>query len=370
MSHRLALALLLLLALLLHSAPAPPAAAQAPAPVVKVNCDKGDGINQALTKHASAPALVVEIDGLCHENVVVTRDRVTLRGTDPGDDGIQATANVEQHDTAVWVRGAQFVTVENLKLTGGFSGLTATDANLPFLRLRNCRVEGNVQFGLQLEVALLTAENTTIGPNTRFNVGAFAGSRFECRDCTITSPPTSTVRDSVFVASGSQLLLFDSTVAGGSINLGNSSAVVSDSSLAAFPAPGAASVFGGGSSTISLTRTQVEGPMRFTLGTTAQLFGVTQTPGSSPGLTPNFADEASYVKVSAAGPPCPMPPCGPAPPVNSNVLGFNLNNFSNLSLLGASQVTGNVNCALGANAVCPSSANISGTANCGLCTKP
>jgi hypothetical protein len=369
MSRHKALALLLLpaLLLLLQATPAPPAAAQAPAPIEKVNCQKGESVNKALTRHAGAAALVVEISGVCHENVVVTRDRVTLRGTDPDDDGIEAIANVEQHDAALWVRGAQFVRVENLKLSGGFTGLTATDTNLPFLHLLNCRVEDNVQFGLQLEVALLTAEDTTIGPNTRFNVGAFAGSRFECRDCTITTPPTSTVRDSVFIASGSQLLLFDSTVTGGGINVGNSSANVVDSSLAAFPAPGAASVIGGASSNVVLTRTQVEGPMRFSQGATALLFGVTQTPGSSPGPTPNFADEAAYVKIGNASPAVPVP--GP-PPIASNVLGFNLSNFSNASLLQTSQVTGNINCSLGANAVCPLSANVSGTANCGLCTKP
>ncbi|HEX6183772.1 MAG TPA: hypothetical protein VFZ44_07670 [Pyrinomonadaceae bacterium] len=362
------LAFLLLFALLLlQSAPATPAAAQAPAAVEKVNCHKGESVNKALSKQPDATALVIEISGVCHENVVVTRDRVTLRGADPDDDGIQAVANVEQHDTALWVRGAQFVTVENLKLSGGFAGLTATDTNLPFLRLLNCRVEDNLQFGIQLEVALLTAEDTTIGPNTRFNVGAFAGSRFECRDCTITTPPTSTVRDSVFIASGSSLLLFDSTVTGGGINVGNSSANVVDSSLAAFPAPGAASVIGGASSNVILTRTQVEGPMRFSQGATALLFGVTQTPGSSPGPTPNVADDASYVKIGNASPAVPVP--GP-PPIASNVLGFNLSNFSNASLLQTSQVTGNLNCSLGANAVCPFSANVSGTANCGLCTKP
>jgi hypothetical protein len=367
MTRLQALFLLLLFSLLtLLSNPIRPAAAQAPA-TEKVNCQKGESVNKALAKQTGAAALVVEISGTCHENVVVTRDRVTLRGTDPDADGIQAVSNVEQFDAAVWVRDAQFVTIENLKLAGGFTGLTATGANLPFLRMLNCRVEDNVQFGIQLEVTLLTAEDTTIGPNTRFNVGAFAGSRFECRGCDITTPPTSTTRDSLFIATGSQLLLFDSTLTGGSINVGNSSVSVVDSSLAAFPTPGSASVLANGSSTVNLTRTQVEGPMRFGQGSTAQLFGVTQTPGSSPGPTPNLVDDSAYVKIGNAFAAVPAP--GP-PPIASNVLGFNLSNFANVSLLQTSQVTGNINCSLGANAVCPISANISGTANCGLCTKP
>lgn len=370
MSHPRILVLLLSLALflLLQTAPLPRAAAQAPAGTEKVNCNKGESVNKALTKQPGAAALVVEIDGICHENVVVTRDRVTLRGDDPATDGIEATGNVEQSDAAVWVRGAQLVTVENLKLSGGYVGLTATDANLPFLRMLNCRVENNAQFGIQLEVSLLTAEDTTIGPNTRFNVGAFAGSRFECRDCTITNPPASTTPDNVVAFTGSQLFLFSSTLTNGGININHASASVSDSSIEAFAAPNTSSVFANASSAINLTRTQVEGQMRFLGGTTAQVFGVTQTPGAVPG--PNILDESSYVKVGTAAPFCASPPCAPAPPVQSAVLGFNLSNFANLSLLPNSTVTGNVSCSLGANAVCPIPANISGTANCGLCFKP
>lgn len=371
MSRLQSLVFLLLLALLLlQTAPLPPAAAQASAGLEKVNCHKGESVNKALAKQPGAAALVVEIDGTCHENVVVTRDRVTLRGTDPATDGIQAVANADQSDAAVWVRGAQFVIIENLKLKGGFTGLTATDANLPFLRMLNCRVEGSAQFGVVLETSLLTAEDTTVGPNARFSVGAFAGSRFECRGCTIAHAPASPAFDTVFVSTGSQFFLFDSTLTGGSINASNSQVNVSDSTLQAFAALGASSVFAGASSQVNLTRTQVEGPMRFFGGTTASLAGVTQTPGSTPGPTPNFADEAAFVRVGAVPPFCASPPCAPAPPIQSSVLGFNLNNFANASLFPNTSVTGNINCTLGANAVCPGAVTVSGTANCGLCTKP
>lgn len=367
MSRPQVLVLLLTLALLLlQTAPLPPAAAQAQAGTEKVNCHKGESINKALAKQPGAAALVVEIDGVCHENVVVTRDRVTLRGTDPADDGIQAVANTEQTDAAVWVRGAQLVTIENLKLTGGFSGLLASDVGVPFLRLKNCRLEGNNQWGAQLEVALLDAVDTTFGPNTRFSVGVFNGSRFGCNGCTLTLAPTSTALDNIVALGGSQVGLFDTALVNGGINAGNSSVTLTDSSVEAFP--GALGIIASVSSNISLARAQVEGSMRFMTGTTASLFGVTQTPGTTP--IPNFADDMSYVKVGTAAPPCPAPPCVPGPPVNSNVLGFNLTNFSNLSLLGSSQVTGNISCSFGANAVCPNSANISGTANCGLCAKP
>ena len=372
MTRHQALGMFLLCAcLLMSTAPTRSAGAQAPAATEKVDCGKGESINKALAKNPSAAALVVEVSGLCHENVVVTRDRVTLRGADPAADGIQAVANVEQTDAALWVRGAQLVTVENLRLTGGFTGLLATDANLPFLRMINCRLEGNFQWGAQLELALLTAEDTTFGPNTRFSVGAFAGSRFECRGCTLTLSPTATTRDNLFVLGGSQALLSDTALVNGGINIGNSSASLNDCSVQAFSSPGAAAVLAGGSSTVNLTRTQVEGPMRFFQGTTAQVFGVTQTHGATHGATPNSADDAAYVKIGNAVPACPLPPCPPGPPpIPSAVLGFNMSNFSSASLLQTSQVTGNLNCSHGANAVCPTPANVSGTSNCGLCPKP
>jgi hypothetical protein len=366
MTRRLALGLLLLFALPpLLAAPVPPAAAQPPA-TEKVNCLKGESVNKALAKQPGAAALVVEISGVCHENVVVTRDRVTLRGADPDDDGIQAVADVEQIDAAVWVRGAQLVNIENLKLTGGFSGLLATDVGVPFLRLKNCRLEGNNQWGAQLEVALLDAEDTTFGPNARFSVGVFNGSRFGCNGCTLTLAPTSTALDNIVALGGSQVFLFETALVNGGINAGNSTVSLTDSSVQAFP--GALGIIASVSSNIGLARSQVEGSMRFMTGTTANLFGVTQTPGPTP--VPNFADDMAFVKIGAAAPACPTPPCAPAPPINSNLLGFNLLNFSNLSLLGASQVTGNINCSSGANAFCPMSAIITGTANCGLCTRP
>jgi hypothetical protein len=365
MSRPKALGLSLLFACLLaQTARVPPAAAQGPAATVAVNCHKGESINKALTKHANAASLLVEIDGMCQENVVVTRDRVTLRGSDPASDGVEAAGDAEQTDAAVWVRGAQLVTIENLKLTGGFSGLLATDVGVPFLIMNNCRLEGNIQWGAQLEVALLTAEDTTFGPNARFSVGVFAGSRFECRGCTLTLAPASTVRDNLVVLSASQALLTDTALVNGGINVGNSVVALTDSSVQAFP--GASSLLAGASSTVGMVRTQVEGPMRFNQGTTATLSGVTQTPGPAP----NVADDTSFVKIGNAGPACPAPPCAPGPPVPSNVLGFNLSNFSNASLLNTSQVTGNLNCALGANAVCTTPANVSGTSNCGLCPKP
>jgi len=133
--------------------------------IVTVDCNKGDSINQALTKSPLVRNLTVEISGVCHENVVVTRDHVTLHGTDPANDGIQADLSDEISDVALWVRQAQLVTVENLKLTGGFSGLLVTNVTLNGLQLINCRLESNGAYGAQLQNALVVAQDSTFSTN-------------------------------------------------------------------------------------------------------------------------------------------------------------------------------------------------------------
>lgn len=367
MTRHQALWLFLLCAcLLMPAAPTRPVGARAPTTTEKVNCHKGESINKALTKHPGA-ALVVEISGMCRENVVVTRDRVTLRGSDPGTDGVEAAADDEQTDAAVWVRDAQLVTVENLKLTGGFSGLLASNVGVPFLRLKNCRLEGNNQWGAQLELALLDAADTTFGPNTRFSVGVFNGSRFGCTRCTLTLAPDSTTRDNILALGGSQVILFESALVNGGINAGNSSVNLTDSSVQAFP--GASAVVAGASSSLGFVRTQVAGSFRLSSGSTTNLRGVTQTLGPAPG-PPNIAEDASFVKIGSAPQPCPTPPCSPGPFIPSNVHGFNLSNFAKLSLIEGAQLTGNINCIFGADAFCQFPASVSGTANCQLCTKP
>ena len=69
---------------------------------VKVDCTKGGSINKALDQNKNARSLILEIGGMCTENVIVTRDRVTLRGINPSIDGIQAASNLGQIDSALW----------------------------------------------------------------------------------------------------------------------------------------------------------------------------------------------------------------------------------------------------------------------------
>jgi hypothetical protein len=355
------------------ASPATASAAPPPAVTEKVNCTKNGSINKALAKTASAAAVIIEITGMCNENVVVARDRVTLKGTDPATDGIQATGNTEQSDAALWVRGGQFVVVENLKLTGGFTGLLATDVSVPVMRLNNCRLEGNAFFGAQLQNALVQAQDSTFGPNSRTNVNVSSASRFICLNCTLTNAAAPPIGgpDNVSVFGGSQALFFNSTLVNGGVNASNSQVSLTDSSVQWFDDPNGPgfgrAIVGSASSSFTLVRTQVEGGMTFAQGTTGTLLGVTQTSGVAPFTVVNNVDDSSMVRVSTAfgnpGPPA-------TPTVTSSVLGFAMRNFGNSSIHDTTQVNGNMFCDQGGNAYCSPTKTVNGTSSCGLCPVP
>ncbi len=329
---------------------------------VSVDCNNGKSINKALGQHPNAQSLIVEIQGMCTENVVVTRDRVTLRGTSPSSDGIQAEINATQMDAALWVRGAHQVAVENLKLTGGFAGLLASEVSTPSLKMTNCRSEGNAAYGVLLQSSLVEITDTVLTSNGNFNAGVFASSRMACLRCSISDPLGSgalgTLKNNILGLSGPNVIVVESTLTNGGIQLTNGFLQVIDSTIDA-PAP-IASV-SGAQSIINLIRVQVSGFMRFTASSSAVLSAVTQ-PGTG---TINLADDNSFVRIANASPATGGPPTIP-----SSVQGFNVQNFSSGSLIANSQVNGNLNCGPGANAFCANPANVSGTSNCALCPKP
>jgi len=92
---------------------------------ISVDCARGESINKALSKlpSKSDAESVIEIHGMCEESVVVQRmANVTLRGTDPEQDGI--SWDVGQGDlffpfsSALMIADTYTVRVENLMLSG------------------------------------------------------------------------------------------------------------------------------------------------------------------------------------------------------------------------------------------------------------
>lgn len=182
-----------------------------PALTVEVDCAGGDSINAALARPAGE--LTVEIRGFCREDVVVRRDRVTLRGGDPAVDGIRgAGAGDLPGDGVVRVEHARGVRIENLTLTGGARhGLAMLDATA--VEVAGCRLVDNARAGLVPTVSSsVFVTDTTISGNGRQGILAFDDSLVQCLRCTIQEPGSA-----VLAVRGPDVEIRDSTLAGGGI---------------------------------------------------------------------------------------------------------------------------------------------------------
>jgi hypothetical protein len=67
---------------------------------VAVNCSAAESINEALERKAEE--LIVEITGSCHEDVVIERNNVTLRGVTPGVTVVAASSTAIFLERAIW----------------------------------------------------------------------------------------------------------------------------------------------------------------------------------------------------------------------------------------------------------------------------
>lgn len=114
---------------------AAPARAQTPEKTIVVWCDRGDSIGAALEAEPAERRLVVEVAGSCRETVTITRDDVTLRGSDAQGGALEGDP---ARDTVV-VDGARRVTVEALTFTGGRNGLVASGGATVTLRRTTLR---------------------------------------------------------------------------------------------------------------------------------------------------------------------------------------------------------------------------------------
>jgi hypothetical protein len=200
------------MAVLLHLCSLPLAAAK-PLKVIDIDCTDGDSINKALDKRDTE--LIINITGICIEDVVVRRDRVTLRGTDPALDGIRAATVDDPYGAALFIRGGRRVNVENLQLTGARSaGLLIEDVRRSTM-LRNLRIEGNQEVGLRLSNSLVAGFDLSITGNGLAGVGLSETAYLRCDDCTIADNPSADQGFGVIGAAGALATLIRGSVSGG-----------------------------------------------------------------------------------------------------------------------------------------------------------
>jgi len=161
---------------------------------VRVNCDRGDTIGNAL--NAIGTVLVIDVVGTCLENVDIVRDKVTLRAGAPGA-RVQGAAT----DDTISVGGAR-IRIEGLEIRGGRTGVSGQGARN--LVLRNVIVSGN-QTGVRAAAGSnVSIEGTsTITGNSVDGVTANVGGVLTVSGATISSNG----RFGVLVADGAVAIL-------------------------------------------------------------------------------------------------------------------------------------------------------------------
>jgi hypothetical protein len=191
-----------------------PAIVRAQTETVSVDCAAGDTIGAALAA-SSAPALVVEVHGLCAENVRLQRGNVTLRGTDPAVDGIRGISPAVGA-SAVRIEGASDVTIERLSLVEAHSGLGVTRDSTR-VRVSACLLARNRTWGAEVGGAATFADTTMTGNGYG---GLWVGGSARVDRGTITDNVDSAGLSvaGVHVAGGGATL-YDTTVLGSSVGL-------------------------------------------------------------------------------------------------------------------------------------------------------
>jgi len=166
----------------------PPGTSIPPLLEVPVNCgSSGTGINAALARQADK--LIVSISGNCTEDVVITRDDVTLRGvgTDPtitayrfNDGGmrIQGAQRVVLRDltvtgggvarVALWVDGGASVSAYNLKITGARNGLDV-NAN-SWVSVAHSEIADNSLIGVGVSYGTVGISDSSIIDNRTYGL--------------------------------------------------------------------------------------------------------------------------------------------------------------------------------------------------------
>jgi len=323
------------------------ALAKKPDNIVRVDCAKGGSIMKALEN--SAEELIIEISGMCEEDVQVHRSNVTLRGTDPLLDGIRP-AQDEVLNQALNLFGVHRVNIENLKLTGGNVGLGMNGSFA--VDIINCRIEDNNSVGLILGSASGSVDltDTLVSGNGDHGVIIANGSGLECWNCTVNNHNRREFR----LMQGSSLGLYGATVQGVRAIYANGGSRVFTLYLSTLNtlegSRDAIHLFGNAAA--DLRDAAIIGTLNLQEKSVATLWDTTQTVSS--GFNRIYSGSSLVVHNS------------------SSLAGnFSISEFSNITLPGGTTVSGSLSCSLGADAFCDTPlVSVGGTSDCSQCLKP
>jgi hypothetical protein len=158
-------------------------ASSASSKTVAVDCTMGQSLQAAINREDGP--LVIDVNGICNENVTVIRKDVTLRGSDPLTDGIQGVVAVPQFP-ALRFRYVDSGRVENFSISNGPGpGMAAVFSHLTLV---NCRVTGNGGAGMVVtEGSFADATGLTVSQNTGQGANVQRGAIFFCQACDFVS---------------------------------------------------------------------------------------------------------------------------------------------------------------------------------------
>lgn len=316
--------------------------------VVKVDCNAGQSISKALATEGSE--LVIEISGMCEEEVQVRRSNVTLRGTNPLVDGIRPAPN-EPLNQALNLFKVHLVNIENLRLTGGTVGL-GVQASFG-VNVSNCRVEDNDVVGVIFGTAsgATNLVDTVVTGNGFIGIWVANGSSVGCTGCTVDNHNTG-----IRLTEGSLSRLKDSTVQGNfqAINAFTGSGVsTAGNSLNTIEGLSTVAIRLNGNNSMDLRGDTIIGTLDLRRKSVVTLRDITQTVSS--GVNRIRSDSS----VVAAG--------------STSLDGdYTISEFSKVVLPAGTSATGNLNCSSGGDAYCDADpfGGGGGTSTCGQCPFP
>jgi hypothetical protein len=328
----------------------PPGGAEPGPPVpatltVQVDCAAGDSIAAALARPATK--LTIEISGLCTEDVVIRREQVTLRGTDPSADGLRGVGpGTLPADGVLRIVGTRAVRIENLALLGGARNGLAVVQSLG-VTVINCRISDNARIGVTASgTSFVDMADTAVHDNLAGGLAAFDSSVIGCRRCTISGG------DNVALATrSSEIEIVDGTLSGRNQGLVANVGAVIYANRSALSASREA-LFAGDLGEISVTGGTLSGAIVGQGKSLVVLDGVQQAAGT----WDNVLKLDSTAQVTGS----------------SSLSGrLSMMGVSNLLLEAGSMLAGDLSCASGSNAFCEDPAGVSGTVTgCTGCVKP
>lgn len=192
----------------------------------RVRCDRGQRLSRALER--SREGDTIYFSGTCYESIIVTKDRLTVRGSG----GATIDGSHLPSEAVVKIDGARNVLLEDFIVQNGSDqGILATHQVQAVMK--NLTVTGNGTVGLSIDRSHVDIENLVLDKNTTGGMDAYTASTVVAKGIISASGNQG---DGLAVNGKSFLELRGATV-NASQNAGSGVSIINDSRLQIFSFP-------------------------------------------------------------------------------------------------------------------------------------